>query len=341
MKDDLMLSICLPAYNGEKVITQTLKSILSQSYRRFELIIIDDCSSDRTEKVIKAIKDKRIKYFKNTKNLGYSRNLEKCRQKAKGEILFLMGQDDILADNTLEKYKNIFSKNKNIGAITRPYFWFDKNLYQPVRAKKPLNLAKDETITIDDSLSRIITMFSTLDQLSGLALRSSFVDRPFHKDIFPCHVYPFAGIFKNHPVVMVKEYNIAVRMISSQTRTVSWIYDKSPVQSWVDMFNDVFPELRCKSFRQKMIKNFVATNLVGLVQIRNYARYSYLWREIWLLIKYRWQNVINPFFWFFSLGCALTPTAILIPVVNWYKNQIYSQKLKNIKFNCSLFENEN
>jgi hypothetical protein len=173
-------------------------------------------------------------------------------------------------------------------------------------------------------------------QLSGLAMRRKFIDTPFHKDIFPCHVYPFVAILKKHPIVFLKDYNVAVRIRSSQCRSVSSIYDKSPVQSWVDFANNVFGGKEFRKFRKYFIKNYVAKNYVGLVQIRNYAKYEHLRREIWMLLKYRPQNLYNLKFWFFSLGCLATPPFVLIPLVDWYKNRINSKRLKYIDFKHSL-----
>lgn len=333
MKDQKeKFSICVPAYNGEKVIGETLRSVLSQSFANFEVIVVDDCSRDNTEKVVKGFKDKRIKFFKNKQNLGYSKNLEECRKKATGDILYLMGQDDILGKDALLNTYNAFSLSDDIGAVTRPYFWFDKEVGKPVRAKKQLNPQKDEIVRITDSPRRVVEVFQTLDQLSGLAYRRKYMDLPFHEDIFPCHVYPFASIFKKRPIVFLKDYNVAVRISSSQTRSVSSIYDKSPVQSWKEMFESVFYEKKFQKIKNYCIKNFVAKNYVGLIQIKNYARFRYLLREIYFLLKYRLENIFSFQFWFFSLGCIVTPPFLLIPLVDWYKNQIYSQLLKNIKF---------
>ena len=335
-KDNLKFSILMPVYNGAKVISPTLRSILSQSFDNFELIIVDDCSKDNTERVVRSFKDKRIKFFKNKENLGYPGNLEECKKKARGDIFYLMGQDDILGKDALLNTYNIFEKDENIGAVTRPYFWFDKDVNTPVRAKKQLNPWSNETVTINDNLRRIVRVFETLDQLSGLALRRKYVDLPFHPDIFPCHVYPFASIFKKHPVVFLKDYNVAVRIGSSQTRKISSIYNKSPIQSWVDMFNNVFYEKKFESLKKYMIKNFVAKNYVGLVQIRNYARFRYLLREIWMLLKYRPENIFSLQFWFFSLGCIIVPPFLLIPMVDWYKNKLSSKGFGNIKFKYQL-----
>jgi len=330
----------MPVYNGAKVISPTLQSILSQSFDNFEIIIGDDCSTDDTVGVVKDFqkKDRRIKIFVNKKNLGYSRNLESLRQKTTGDIIYLMGQDDILAEDALLKTYNAFKISDDIGAVTRPYFWFYEDVNKPVRIKKRISEEKDIILTIKSPFRDIITMFSTLDQLSGLAFRGKYIDIPFHEDIFPCHVYPFASIFKNHPVVFLKDYLVAVRITSSQARKVSWIYDKSPLKSWVDMFETVYKEKKYQNFKKKMIKDFVATNYVGLLQIKNYSRHNYLYtlREIYYLLKYRPKNIVSPVFWLFSLLSLFTPPFILIRLVDWYKNNIYSRAIGKIDFSYKL-----
>lgn len=330
------IDILIPTYNGADCITDTVKSILSQNYKKFRILICDDASKDDTVKIIKQIKDERITIIENKTNFGYSKNLERARQHATAEFIYLMGQDDIMATNTLKNTIHAFKLSKNIGAVTRPYFWFDKDIKIPVRAKKQLNPKKDTIVKITDNPQKVTRVFETLDQLSGLAYRREFMNVPFHPDIFPCHIYPFASIFKKHPIVFLKDYNIAVRIASSQTRSLSSIYEKSPLLSWIEMVKSVFSEKKYQKVQKYLIKDFITRNYVGLVQLKNYAKYKYLVREIWFLIKFNWLNIFSPSFWFFSIGCLITPAAILISLVDWYKNKIYSQSLKHIKFEYFL-----
>lgn len=329
---NLKFTILIPTWNGAEVIGDTLRSILSQSFSDFEIIVQDDASTDDTERAVKSFGDPRIKFFRNARNLGYPGNLEEARKRASGDIIYLMGQDDILGKDALENTYQAFKISDDIGAVTRPYFWFDEKIEKPVRAKDQLNPAQDEIVRITDNPRKIIKVFQTLDQLSGLAYRRKFMDQSFHPDIFPCHVYPFASIFKKHPIVFLKDYNVAVRIRTSQSRKISSLYNKPPIQSWVDMFENVFFEEKFRELKKYLIKNFVATNYVGLVQIRNYAKYKHLIREIRLLLKYRRQNIGSPTFWFFSLGTIIMPPFILIPMVDWYKRKINSRKLTRIKF---------
>lgn len=333
---DLKFSILIPSYNGEKIITEALKSILSQSFVDYEIIIQDDASTDKTVEVVSSIKDERIKVFINEKNLGYPGNLNRALEKATGEIIYLMGQDDILGKGALQNTWDAFNFSEDIGAVTRPYFWFDEKIEKSVRVKKQLNPGKDEIVKITDNPEKIIRVFESLDQLSGLALRRKYMDLLFHSDIFPCHIYPFASIFKKHPIIFLKDYNVAVRINTSQSRKLSSIYEKSPIQSWVEMFENVFFEDKFKEIKKYCIENFVAVNYIGLVQIRNYAKYRHFMREIEYLLKYRWKNIFSLKFWFFSLGCMITPPFILIPLVDWYKNKINHILVKKIKFNYEL-----
>ena len=63
MKEDLV-SIIMPSYNTGKFIKETINSVLNQTYNNWELIIVDDCSTDDTEEIVNAIKDNRIKFLK-------------------------------------------------------------------------------------------------------------------------------------------------------------------------------------------------------------------------------------------------------------------------------------
>lgn len=91
------ISIILPTYNGQKYLPQLLESIFNQAYRNYELIIVDDCSTDDTFNIVRkyASGDKRLKLIRNQHNLGINANFEKGVREAKGDIIFLCDQDDI------------------------------------------------------------------------------------------------------------------------------------------------------------------------------------------------------------------------------------------------------
>ena len=142
MKKNLKLSICITSYNGSGTIGATIESIIAQSYQNFEIIINDDGSKDKTEKVVKSFSDKRIRFFKNKKNLGYGDNLNTFKAKISGEVMVLMAQDDLLLKDALLKIANGFMSDPDIGIVTRPYYQFEFDPSIPVRYWPPPSTKK-------------------------------------------------------------------------------------------------------------------------------------------------------------------------------------------------------
>jgi glycosyltransferase involved in cell wall biosynthesis len=99
------VSIGLPVFNGEKYLRETIDSILAQTFTDFELIISDNASTDRTEEICKEYigEDSRIRYYRNTANIGGGRNLSCTFALSKGEYFHTPGHDDVLAPNFLAK----------------------------------------------------------------------------------------------------------------------------------------------------------------------------------------------------------------------------------------------
>lgn len=108
------ISVVMPVYNGEKYIKEAIDSILSQTFPDFEFIIINDCSTDNTESIIKSYNDSRIRYIKNEKNLGVAESLNKGLDVAKGEYITRMDADDISLPERFEKQISFMDRHKNI-----------------------------------------------------------------------------------------------------------------------------------------------------------------------------------------------------------------------------------
>ena len=105
------ISIIVPIYNAEKYINKCIDSILNQTKKELEIILINDGSTDNTEKLIKSYKDKRIKYFKNTNHgIGYTRNFG--IDKATSKYIMFLDSDDYLEKTSCEKLFNKIEKDK-------------------------------------------------------------------------------------------------------------------------------------------------------------------------------------------------------------------------------------
>lgn len=123
-----LVSICIPAYNSELYIKDTLNSILDQTYSNIELIVVNDGSTDNTVKVVQSIKDKRISIISVT-NGGASKARNIAYQKAKGEFIMFMDSDDLISSEFLEKQLLLVINNTDCIAISS---W--GRFYRPDRA---------------------------------------------------------------------------------------------------------------------------------------------------------------------------------------------------------------
>lgn len=108
-----LVSIVTPSYNTSKYISETIESVLAQTYTNWEMIIVDDCSTDNTDDVIKPyLSDTRIKYFKNPKNSGAAVSRNYALSEAKGKWIAFLDSDDIWVSDKLEKQIAFMKENK-------------------------------------------------------------------------------------------------------------------------------------------------------------------------------------------------------------------------------------
>jgi len=121
------VSICIPNYNSSAFIGKTIQSILRQTYQDFEIVIVDDCSTDNSEEIIRSFKDPRIRFFKNKKNLGMVPNTNKAVKMAKGEVIGVLHSDDYYHPKMIETALKIFERNPGIGFTCSSYVVVDEN----------------------------------------------------------------------------------------------------------------------------------------------------------------------------------------------------------------------
>ena len=110
MENDLV-SIIMPSYNCGHYIEGTIKSVQSQTYQNWEILFVDDCSTDGTEEIVKRFKDHRIRFFKNGKNSGAAVSRNKALRAAKGRWIAFLDSDDLWEPTKLEKQVKFMEEN--------------------------------------------------------------------------------------------------------------------------------------------------------------------------------------------------------------------------------------
>lgn len=124
-----LISVLIPVYNVEKFVFDAVKSILNQTYKNLEIIIIDDCSTDDTYKIVEELaeQDNRIRLYKNRKNLNIVKTLNFALTKASGELIARMDGDDISAQDRIQKQYEFLLANPNIALVGCSLNLIDQN----------------------------------------------------------------------------------------------------------------------------------------------------------------------------------------------------------------------
>jgi len=124
-----LISVLIPVYNQAKYLRDTLNSVLKQTYQNLEIIISDDCSTDRSEEIIQqyASGDKRIVVIKNSTNIGLCENFNQVFDAATGDYIAFFSGDDIMYPSKLESQLKILLDNPQIALVHHNAWVIDDN----------------------------------------------------------------------------------------------------------------------------------------------------------------------------------------------------------------------
>jgi len=138
-----LISVLLSVYNGEDYIENAVNSIIEQSYTNWELIIINDGSTDKTSEILNQFKDQRIRVFKQN-NIGLTCSLNVAAKLAKGTFLARQDADDISHKNRFQNQIELFLKNPELIVVSSDTSWIDSTGNKMDDRKAPLS--RDEAI---------------------------------------------------------------------------------------------------------------------------------------------------------------------------------------------------
>lgn len=123
----MKVSVTVLTYNRARLVTEAIDSILNQTFRDFEVIVVDNYSSDNTESVVRSYTDERIRYFKNQNDgfIGVNRNYS--IEKSRGEYIAFLDDDDLWLPEKLEKQIELLDSDRRLGLVYSDIFIMDSN----------------------------------------------------------------------------------------------------------------------------------------------------------------------------------------------------------------------
>ena len=184
MQDNPLVTIICLSYNHEKFVEETLNSVVNQNYSPFELIIVDDCSSDRTKSIIEdwLLSHSNVHFIANEFNLGNTKSFNNALKIAKGDYIIDLAADDLLVSNGIQMQVNTFQKStfKKLGVVYGNAEIINENgnfksFYFPVDGngnvieKRKTGDIYESVLSTGDSICSVSTLIkkSVLDFLGG------------------------------------------------------------------------------------------------------------------------------------------------------------------------------
>jgi glycosyltransferase involved in cell wall biosynthesis len=199
------ISVMMPMFNSEKYIGIAIESILNQTFKDFELIILNDGSTDNSKKIAESYRDKRIRLIENAENQGLARTRNRLIAEAKGEFLAWLDSDDIALPQRLQIQVDFLAKNPNhalvaswariIGSDNLPMGNFVKS-YIP-----------------NTDLSALLLFVNYIVQSSVMLRRNMLPDEHYNLDFPPTEDYElWVRIAQKHPIAILKDILVDYRV---------------------------------------------------------------------------------------------------------------------------------
>jgi glycosyltransferase involved in cell wall biosynthesis len=160
-----LISVILPVYNGAKYLKDSIESILNQDCSDFELIVINDGSSDNSEEIISSFNDPRIKYYFQ-KNLGLARTLNRGIAEASGKYIARHDQDDISYKNRFSVQVNFLNKHRHVAVVGS---WANIKIFD-------LNTSRYIKHPVDDAALKVLFLFDNYFVHSSVMIRKKSLE---------------------------------------------------------------------------------------------------------------------------------------------------------------------
>ena len=250
-----LVSVIMNCHNGETYLNESIKSIINQTYKNWELIFWDNFSTDNSKKVLENFKDKRIKYFKASRftSLYEARNLS--IEKSNGEYVSFLDTDDLWKEDKIEKQVYFLQKNGEFKIVYSNYFILDE--------KKNKEYIKHKISLPSGSITQKLLDYYSLGILTVFLEKKFFQEFKFNKEYNVIGDFDFfINLSKKFKIASIQEPLAIYRVHGSNFSTKKINVYIKELDSWIKMnekmlINNGFSLKKQKLFLKKLkIKYF-------------------------------------------------------------------------------------
>lgn len=257
-----LVSICIPVYNAEKTIEKTLHSIVNQSYNNLEIIVVDNLSTDNTQKIVEKFQDSRIRSIQNGVHFDVGEdNWNTCFQHARGEYLALFHSDDIYDPNFVEKEIACFNKHPEIGAVFTSAIFIDENDNCFGEHKLPSQINGEKTLTFNEIFILV------LEKWNFFICPSALVKGELYKKLSPFRYEKFRSssdldmwlrILEQRPVVILPDTLMRYRITknSGSYKINNLRTEKADYFKVTEYYLDKYPDIKLSSVTKTKYRYF-------------------------------------------------------------------------------------
>jgi glycosyltransferase involved in cell wall biosynthesis len=270
MKKKPLVSIIINCHNGEKYLDKTIKSVLGQNYKHWEIIFFDNNSTDKSSFIVKKYKDRRIKYFKSQKkhSLYKARNL--AISKSKGELISFLDADDWWVKSKLNKQVKVFLKDQTIDVLySNIYLYNEKKKTKKIYIKRKLNYGRVTQKLLDKfeiSILSTVVKKNIFNQIKFDNRYSIIGDFDFFVRL--SLIKSIAAIQEPLAYYRVHDSNLTTNRIDLNIKELeSWVSEKVKNKNFkLINFSKVYDVIKILKIKRNIIRGNKIKSLIGVLK---------------------------------------------------------------------------
>lgn len=319
-----LVSVIIPSYNHEKYIEKCIMSVINQTYKNLEILVMDDNSKDNSAKILKNIKDSRLKVYYSNKNKGIVRTINELTKKCKGKYVAIIGSDDIWKKNKISKQISYLEKNPEIGAVFTAAEIIDENgkLYEN-------DEFFSDNVFCNNNMTRGKRMKLFFEKGNHLCHSSSVIRMSVIKNIGlydmayrQLHDYEYwVRLINEYDIYILNEklvkyrrfknseqnlsnnsFESIIRVINENNSIISWMFDNIKKEIFIEGFSNMFVNKNSNSAIELLCeKYFILLNYKILDVVNKQLAYSLIYNyknkeKIFDVFEKKYNYTLNDFY---------------------------------------------